>query len=219
MTSAESTLADRIDALLPQTQCTQCGYRGCRPYAAAIAAGAAEINQCPPGGAATIAQLALLLGREPLPLNPVNGIEKPLAIAFIEEQHCIGCTLCIAACPVDAIVGAPKRMHTVIAELCSGCALCVAPCPVDCIPMRPAPFAWTDARAVDAKLRYEARNARMMRENADSEVRIVANSNLESASLKQERSANASVEEIVRRKKAIIDAAIARSRERLANRQ
>lgn len=218
MSSAESTLADRIDALLPQTQCRQCGYHGCHPYAEAIAAGEAEINQCPPGGAATIAGLARLLGREPLPLNPANGIEKPLAIAFIEEEHCIGCTLCIQACPVDAIVGAAKRMHTVITELCSGCALCVPPCPVDCIPMRPAPFAWTDARAADAKRRYEVRNARLMRENADSDVRIAAKSNLESASLEPQRRADASIEESARRKKAIIDVAIARSRERRANR-
>jgi electron transport complex protein RnfB len=126
-------VADRIDALLPQTQCGQCGYPGCRPYAAAIAAGEADINQCPPGGAAGVQALAELLGREPKPLNPEHGVEKPKQVAVIDEASCIGCTLCIQACPVDAILGAAKLMHTVIARECTGCALCIAPCPVDCI--------------------------------------------------------------------------------------
>lgn len=136
-TSAEppDALAARIDRLLPQTQCGQCGYAGCRPYADAIAQGTAEINQCPPGGAAGIRALADLLQRPRLPLNPANGIEKPKALAVIDEATCIGCTKCIQACPVDAIVGAPKLMHTVIAELCTGCELCLPPCPVDCIDM------------------------------------------------------------------------------------
>ncbi|KFN49026.1 hypothetical protein P873_12845 [Arenimonas composti TR7-09 = DSM 18010] len=132
-------LATRIDALLPQTQCTQCGYAGCRPYAEAIAAGAADINQCPPGGAAGIVALARLLGRAPKPLNPANGVEKPLVLARIVEAECIGCTKCIQACPVDAIVGGPKLMHTVIADLCTGCELCLPPCPVDCIELVPPP--------------------------------------------------------------------------------
>jgi electron transport complex protein RnfB len=127
------SLADAIDDLLPQTQCGQCGYAGCRPYAEAIATGAAEINQCPPGGAEGIADLARLLGREPLPLNPANGVEKPPVVAVIREAECIGCTKCIQACPVDAIVGASKLMHTVIEEHCTGCELCLPPCPVDCI--------------------------------------------------------------------------------------
>jgi electron transport complex protein RnfB len=131
-------LAERIDALLPQTQCTRCGYPSCMDYASAIAGGEAEINQCPPGGAAGIAALAHLLGREPLPLNPANGVEKPREIALIDEETCIGCTKCIRACPVDAIVGASKLMHTVIADECTGCELCIAPCPVDCIAMVPA---------------------------------------------------------------------------------
>ena len=131
------TLADQIDDLLPQTQCTQCGFSGCRPYAEAIASGDAQINQCPPGGAQGIARLAALLGRAIIPLNPAHGVEKPLAAALIDEQWCIGCTLCIQACPVDAIVGAAKRMHTVLLEQCTGCELCVAPCPVDCIEMIP----------------------------------------------------------------------------------
>lgn len=130
-------IADRIDALLPQTQCGQCGYPGCRPYAEAIASGAADINQCPPGGETGVQALADLLGRDCKPLNPENGMEKPKTVAFIDEQTCIGCTLCIQACPVDAILGAPKQMHTVITKECTGCELCVAPCPVDCIIMDP----------------------------------------------------------------------------------
>jgi len=126
---------DRIDAILPQTQCGQCNYAGCRPYAEAIAAGEAPINQCPPGGEAVIRELADLLGVEALPLNPENGVERPPTVAVIDEAVCIGCTLCIQACPVDAIVGASKQMHTVIEEECTGCDLCLPPCPVDCIEM------------------------------------------------------------------------------------
>src|SRR5215472_15991248 len=129
--------ADDIDALLPQKQCTRCGYTGCKPYAEAIASGTAEINQCPPGGSSTIAALATLLQREVLPLNPANGVEGPALLALIDEGACIGCTKCLPPCPVDAIVGARKQMHTVVAELCTRCELCVAPCPVDCIKMVP----------------------------------------------------------------------------------
>ncbi|MBC8006684.1 MAG: RnfABCDGE type electron transport complex subunit B [Prolixibacteraceae bacterium] len=128
-------LIEAIDALLPQTQCTKCGYLGCRPYAVALAHGDADINQCPPGGATGIRKLARLLGRAEKPLNPSNGIEAPRAAAMIDESRCIGCTLCIEACPVDAIVGAAKRMHTVLTEACTGCELCLPPCPVDCIDM------------------------------------------------------------------------------------
>lgn len=130
-------LVEKIDAILPQTQCGQCGYPGCRPYATAIAAGEADINQCPPGGEAGIRQLADLLGVEPKPLNAEHGEVKPKSVAFIHEEACIGCTLCIQACPVDAILGAAKQMHTVIASECTGCELCLAPCPVDCIEMVP----------------------------------------------------------------------------------
>lgn len=134
-----ATLAERIDAVLPQTQCGQCGFAGCRPYAEAIARGNADINQCPPGGAAGVRTLAALLGRAVKPVNPDNGHEKPPVLARIVEADCIGCTKCIQACPVDAIIGAPKRMHTVIAELCTGCELCLPPCPVDCIELLPIP--------------------------------------------------------------------------------
>jgi electron transport complex protein RnfB len=127
------SLADDIDALLPQTQCTKCGFAGCRPYAEAIAAGQAQINRCPPGGAAGVARLAALLGRPALPLDPECGQEEPRMAALIDEARCIGCTLCIRACPTDAIVGAAKLMHTVVIEHCTGCELCLPPCPVDCI--------------------------------------------------------------------------------------
>ena len=124
-------LVDKIDAILPQTQCGQCGYPGCKPYAEAIAKGE-EINKCPPGGSEGVQRLADLLGRE---VKALDAEEKPKQIAIIDEQTCIGCTLCIQACPVDAILGAAKQMHTIIASECTGCELCVAPCPVDCISM------------------------------------------------------------------------------------
>lgn len=133
-------VVDQINAILPQTQCGQCGFAGCRPYAEAIAAGEAEINQCPPGGEAGIRALADLLGRDFIPLNEEeHGEHKGRMVAVIDEQICIGCTLCIQACPVDAILGAAKHMHTVIEEECTGCELCVEPCPVDCIDMVPVP--------------------------------------------------------------------------------
>ncbi|WP_096367490.1 electron transport complex subunit RsxB [Thiohalobacter thiocyanaticus] len=133
-------VVDQINAILPQTQCGQCGFAGCRPYAEAIAAGEAEINQCPPGGEAGIRALADLLGRDFIPLNEAeHGEHKGRRVAVIDEQVCIGCTLCIQACPVDAILGAAKHMHTVIAEECTGCELCIEPCPVDCIDMVPVP--------------------------------------------------------------------------------
>ncbi|HFD79344.1 MAG TPA: electron transport complex subunit RsxB [Gammaproteobacteria bacterium] len=130
-------IVDQIDAILPQTQCGQCGFAGCRPYAEAIAAGEADINQCPPGGEATIQALAELLGVDPKPLNAEHGEHAERLVAVIDEQRCIGCTLCIQACPVDAILGAAKHMHTVIESECTGCKLCVDPCPVDCIHMVP----------------------------------------------------------------------------------
>jgi len=140
-------VVDKIDALLPQTQCGQCSYPGCRPYAEAIASGEADINQCPPGGEATIIALADLLDVEVKPLNAENGEVKTVAtIVRIDEQTCIGCTLCIQACPVDAILGAAKHMHTVIESECTGCNLCIPPCPVDCIyifDVEPTVRTWT----------------------------------------------------------------------------
>ena len=134
-----AALIERIDAALPQTQCTRCGYADCRSYAEAVAADGEAINRCPPGGAAGVARLAVLTGRAPQPLDAQCGVEAPLRLAHIDERGCIGCTLCLQACPVDAILGAAKQMHTVIDAECTGCELCVAPCPVDCITMVPVP--------------------------------------------------------------------------------
>lgn len=167
-TPSAPALVDRIDAILPQTQCTKCGYPACRRYAEAIAHDEADFNQCPPGGSAGIIKLADLLNRPPKALNPANGIEKPRHLAIIDEALCIGCTLCIQACPVDAIMGGPKFMHTVLTTLCSGCDLCVAPCPVDCIAMIPATGEdqlWDKGRADAARHRFEKRAARLQAES------------------------------------------------------
>jgi len=160
-----STLAlvDQINALLPQTQCTKCGFNGCKPYAQALASDQADINRCPPGGQDGVVKLAKLLNKPIKPIDPECGEPGPLRVAVIDEQHCIGCTLCIQACPVDAIVGANKRMHTVLADWCTGCDLCLPPCPVDCIEMIEvtAQPQWTTARAELAKQRYETREQRL----------------------------------------------------------
>lgn len=169
------TLVDRIDSILPQTQCEQCGYHGCRPYAEAIARGEAPINQCPPGGVAGIGKLAALLQKPMLPLNPEHGSEKPRTLARIVEADCIGCTKCIQACPVDAIVGAPKLMHTVIADDCTGCELCVPACPVDCIELLPMPSEQMDALHADAaRAHFQRREARLQRERAKREAELAA---------------------------------------------
>ena len=167
LTAVESTqgLAEALDALLPQTQCGLCGYAGCRPYAAAMAVGTADINRCPPGGMEVIEDLACLLGRSPKPLDVTCGVTQIPAVALIDEAWCIGCTLCIQACPVDAITGAAKVMHTVIAADCTGCELCIPPCPVDCIQMVPV-ARLSDrnhriALAAQARSRYLARMNRM----------------------------------------------------------
>ena len=164
-------LADRLDALLPQTQCTRCGYDGCRPYAEAMAEGAADLNQCPPGGEATIAVLARVLGRETKPLNPENGEYRPPQVAVIDEAICIGCTKCIQACPVDAIVGASKLMHTVIASWCTGCELCIPPCPVDCIALASVPAL---PEADLSRARHVARNARLARDERERDERLAS---------------------------------------------
>jgi electron transport complex protein RnfB len=212
-------LADRIEDALPQTQCTKCGYAGCRPYAEAIAAGAAEINQCPPGGAEGIARLSLVTGRKVIPLNPVNGFERPRAVAFIDEALCIGCTLCIQACPVDAILGAAKQMHTIIPELCTGCDLCVAPCPVDCIVMYPVTEttgwdAWSQPEADAARARHDFRTARLQREREENDARLAAKAQAKMAAVDRLNPENAAEEAEKERKRAIIAAAMERARQR-----
>lgn len=204
-------LITRIDAILPQTQCRQCGYDGCKPYATAIAAGDADINQCPPGGDEGIDALANLLGVEYKPLNPQHGQYKPKALAVIDENTCIGCTLCIQACPVDAILGASKQMHTVIASECTGCELCLAPCPVDCISMEPLPLyeQKTEAlmqaadRARERHMFRLFRLTREKREQSEKRAQRVSNMNAASASSGQASAAEAA-------KKAAIAAAMAR---------
>jgi len=171
-TATAPDLTARIDALLPQTQCTRCGYNGCKPYAAAIAGGDAEINQCPPGGRATIEALALLLKRPVLALNPINGVETPLRVAWVDEARCIGCARCLAPCPVDAIVGAQKFMHTVLVDHCTGCELCLPPCPVDCIEMREAPDAVNDPARNRA--RYAAHTSRLLNQAAERQQQLAA---------------------------------------------
>jgi electron transport complex protein RnfB len=171
------TLADNIDTLLPQTQCEQCGFHGCRPYAEAIAADEAGIDRCPPGGAAGIARLAALLDRPVVPLDRSRGVEKPRTLARIVEADCIGCTKCVQVCPVDAIVGAAKLMHTVVTDLCTGCELCVPACPVDCIDLDPMPLGQRDDRvhADAARQRFQRREARLAGERQDRERRLAAN--------------------------------------------
>jgi electron transport complex protein RnfB len=166
-------LTARIDALLPQTQCTRCGYSGCMPYAAAIAAGEAQINQCPPGGRETIEALARLLDRPVQPLNPANGVESPPRVAWIDEARCIGCARCLAPCPVDAIVGAQKYLHTVLADRCTGCELCLPPCPVDCIEMRPASDPAVNQPLLNRE-RYGAHAARLASQAAERQRQLDA---------------------------------------------
>jgi len=214
-------LAAAIDALLPQTQCTKCGFPGCRPYADAIVRGGADIDQCPPGGMATIRSLAALLGRECKPLNSAHGVEQARMLASIDEASCIGCTLCIHACPVDAIAGAPKQMHTVLLEYCTGCELCVPPCPVDCIEMlevdelrrRGASLADPGPRelAEQARARYAFHQLRLAGESAHHAVAPIA-----MASKALERPASKQPVHDRERKRAAIQAAFERARARRA---
>ncbi len=206
------TLADLIEDALPQTQCTRCGYPDCRHYAEAIANGEADINQCPPGGAEGIRRLAAITAHAVKPLNPVNGHEGPLRVAVIDEDWCIGCTLCIKACPVDAIIGAPKVMHTVIPQDCTGCELCIAPCPVDCIamvdvtPNKTGWDAWTPTQADTARKRYAFHLMRVERDKHDNEERLEGKRVAKLEELGEDKDAEAE------RKRAIIAAAMERAR-------
>lgn len=202
--SSATSLANRIDAALPQHQCRRCGYDACRPYADAVARGEA-LNRCAPGGGPVIRMLAELTARPAIPLDPACGTHGPLAVARIDEAWCIGCVLCIEACPVDAIVGAPKRMHVVLPSLCTGCELCLAPCPVDCIALVPAGRAWSPEDARAARGRFEARERRRKEPAALGTG---------TATTGDEATDRTHATDGARSRKAAIDAALARARAR-----
>lgn len=217
------SLVIQLNNLLPQTQCTKCGYPACNAYAQAIADGEANYNQCPPGGQEGVTRLANLLNKPNIPLNTAHGFERPRPVAFIIEELCIGCTLCIQACPVDAIMGAAKFMHTVIPDLCTGCDLCVAPCPVDCIEMRTPDEAttgwdaWSTSQANDAKHRYEARLIRLEVEKRENEERLLAKAK-EKFRVISEEITNSSSELLEKeRKQKIIAAAILKATQKKSN--
>ena len=214
----DPALADCLENLLPQTQCTKCAFPDCRAYAVAMASGNAGINQCPPGGAEGIARLAAALGQPIVSLDPLHGSERPRPVALIDESICIGCTLCIQACPVDAIVGAAKQMHTVVPELCTGCDLCVAPCPVDCIAMvevtpgRTGWDAWSQQQADGARARHNARRVRLQRERAQNDARLAAKAAAKLGEVDAQSPVTLAERAEQQRKKAIIAAAIERAR-------
>ena len=213
-------LARRIDAALPQTQCQRCSYPDCAAYAQAIASGEARINQCPPGGQEGIERLAAITGQPVSPLDTHFGIEGPVTVAVIDENWCIGCTLCIKACPTDAIVGLNKRMHTVIEPYCTGCEFCIPVCPVDCISLdivsgeRTGWQAWSPAQAEMGRSRYEQHKARVAREKIENEERLVVKAEAKLADL----AAHSQITEgpLLDQKRAVIEAALARARARRA---
>lgn len=211
-----TSLASQILAQLPQTQCTRCGYPDCAAYAQAVAAGEAGINQCPPGGAQGIAQLAALTGQPVLALSPEHGAEGARTLAVIDENWCIGCTLCIKACPVDAIMGSNKLMHTVIETYCTGCELCVPVCPVDCIALENVSGsatgwdAWTAAQAEQARLRYEFGSFRRKRDERENTERLEAKARTKLADLAQHSQHTDPA--ILDKKRLVIEAALARAR-------
>lgn len=211
-------LARRIDAALPQTQCTRCGYPDCASYAQAISHGEAGINQCPPGGAEGIERLSALTGQPVQPLDHRFGIEGPVTVAVIDEAWCIGCTLCIQACPTDAILGIHKRMHTVVEPYCTGCELCLPVCPVDCISLeivsgeRTGWQAWSAEQAAQGRERYTLRQQRLAREKREHEVRLETKAREKLADLAAH--SKISDEAVLDKKRAVIEAALARSRAR-----
>jgi electron transport complex protein RnfB len=214
-----SPLAARLHAALPQTQCTRCGYPDCAAYAQAIAEEQAPINRCPPGGAQGVQRLAALTGQPVRALDPGHGTEGPRTVAMIDEAWCIGCTLCIKACPTDAILGSNKRMHTVIEPACTGCELCLAVCPVDCIQLesvtdtRTGWDAWSPAQAQEALERYEFHQLRQAREAREQQERLEAKARAKLADLPAHTHGAQDAE--AARKRAVIQAALARARERL----
>ena len=213
------SLVEQLNNALPQTQCTRCGYPDCQRYAEAIAQGEADINQCPPGGTEGVERLALLTGKPVIPLNPDNGLEGPRTIAIIDEAWCIGCTLCIAVCPTDAIVGANKRMHTVVEDYCTGCELCIPACPVDCISLEPIDVnlsgwaSWPQTLADLARQRYEARTTRLKREAVEHDQRLQAKAIQKLADLPAHTKGTDHAVE-VDRKRSIIEAALAKAKAR-----
>lgn len=214
--SERAVIAARILDALPQTQCTRCGYPDCSAYAQAIADGAADINQCPPGGAQGIARLAEITGLSAAPLDPHYGAEAPRTVAYIDENWCIGCTLCITACPTDAIFGSNKRMHTVIEADCTGCELCLPVCPVDCILLENVSGeatgwnAWSPELAQNARTRYAFRSTRRKREEAENEKRLEDKARMKLADLPAHSQHTDPT--ILDKKRAIIEAALERAR-------